>query len=46
MKKKEILIIEFMPSKLTDKELLSIIDETIKEVGADSLRDFSTKLFL
>ena len=37
---KEILIIKkFMPSKLTDKELLSIIEETIKEVGADSLRD-------
>tara|TARA_B100000131_G_scaffold98032_1_gene95176 strand:- start:2429 stop:2887 length:459 start_codon:yes stop_codon:yes gene_type:complete len=37
---KEILIIKkFMPSKLTDKELHSIIEETIKEVGADSLRD-------
>ena len=37
---KEILIIKkFMPSKLTDKELLSIIEETIKEVGAESLRD-------
>ena len=37
---KEILIIKkFMPSKLSDKELLSIIEETIKEVGADSLRD-------
>ena len=37
---KEILIIKnFMPSKLTDKELLSVIEETIKEVGAESLRD-------
>ena len=37
---KEVLIIKnFMPSKLTEKELLLIIDKTIKEVGAESLRD-------
>tara|TARA_B100000686_G_C16525689_1_gene829638 strand:+ start:381 stop:839 length:459 start_codon:yes stop_codon:yes gene_type:complete len=37
---KEIVVIkQFMPSKLTEKELLKIIDDTIKDVGAESLRD-------
>ncbi len=37
---KEILVIkEFMPSKLSEKELLNVIDEAIKNVEAKSLRD-------
>jgi len=37
---KEILIINaFMPKKLSEKELLKVIDETIKKVEAESLRD-------
>ena len=37
---KEILVIKnFMPSKLSNKELNVIIEQTIKEVGAESLRD-------
>ncbi len=37
---KEILVIkEFMPSKLSKKELLLVIDESIENVKAESLRD-------
>ena len=37
---KEILVIkEFMPLKLSEKELLNVIDETIINVEAKSLRD-------
>lgn len=37
---KEILVIkEFMPSKLSEKELLLVIDESIINVKAESLRD-------
>ena len=37
---KEILVIkQFMPTKLNEKELLKIIDQAIEEVGAKSLRD-------
>ena len=37
---KEVLIINaFMPNKLSEKELLKVIDETIKKVEAESLRD-------
>ena len=37
---KEIVVIKtFMPSKLSNKELNVIIEQTIKEVGAESLRD-------
>jgi len=37
---KEILIINaFMPNKLSEEELLKVIDETIKKVEAESLRD-------
>ena len=37
---KEILVIKnFMPSKLSNKELNVVIDQTINEVGAESLRD-------
>jgi len=37
---KEILVIkEFMPSKLGKKELLLVIDESIENVKAESLRD-------
>tara|TARA_B100000686_G_C16800008_1_gene985234 strand:+ start:4091 stop:4549 length:459 start_codon:yes stop_codon:yes gene_type:complete len=36
----EILVIkEFMPSKLSEKELLNVIDDTIENVKAESLRD-------
>jgi len=37
---KEILVIkDFMPSKLSKKELLLVIDESIENVKAESLRD-------
>ena len=37
---KEIVVIKkFMPSKLSNKELNVVIDQTINEVGAESLRD-------
>ena len=37
---KEILIINaFMPNKLSEEELLKVIDEKIKKVEAESLRD-------